>query len=166
MRSSSPLHWLSISMGVGFMSLSAIPSTAKGRGMAILFIVTWTPAMPSPPATFASMQRFASERRRWPVLIKPEMSMLLTRRWKIGKTGQLQRPLNVLPSQSDLQSSPAHNDWVSVRFYSMLLLTDLTGDDRAEIVCWVTESKWPFQIVNDCGFQSLMKTGRPEYHIP
>ena len=36
---------------------------------------------------------------------------------------------------------------------------------RAEIVCWVSESKQPFQIVKDCGFQNLMKTGRPEYHI-
>ena len=31
---------------------------------------------------------------------------------------------------------------------------------------WVAENKRPFQIVNDLGFQSLMKTGRPEYHIP
>ena len=31
---------------------------------------------------------------------------------------------------------------------------------------WVAESKRPFAIVNDHGFQSLMKTGRPDYHIP
>ena len=37
---------------------------------------------------------------------------------------------------------------------------------RAEIVRWVTESKWPFKIVADHGFQSLMKTGRPKYYIP
>jgi hypothetical protein len=36
----------------------------------------------------------------------------------------------------------------------------------AEIVRWVAESKRPFKIVSDRGFQSLMKTGRPEYHIP
>jgi hypothetical protein len=30
----------------------------------------------------------------------------------------------------------------------------------------VSENKRPFSIVNDGGFQSLMKTGRPEYHIP
>ena len=36
----------------------------------------------------------------------------------------------------------------------------------AEFVRWVAESKRPFEIVNDHGFQSLMKTGRPEYHIP
>ena len=36
----------------------------------------------------------------------------------------------------------------------------------AEIVRWVAESKRPFEIVNDRGFQSLMKTGRPGYHIP
>lgn len=39
-------------------------------------------------------------------------------------------------------------------------------DDRAEIVRWIAESKRPFSIVNDRGFQSLMKTGRPGYHIP
>ncbi|KDR65506.1 hypothetical protein GALMADRAFT_148651 [Galerina marginata CBS 339.88] len=36
----------------------------------------------------------------------------------------------------------------------------------AEIVCWVSENKQPFQIVKDRGFKSLMKTGRPEYYIP
>ena len=38
--------------------------------------------------------------------------------------------------------------------------------NRAEIVCWVAESKRPYKIASDRGFQSLMKTGRPEYHIP
>jgi hypothetical protein len=37
---------------------------------------------------------------------------------------------------------------------------------RAEIVRWVSESKRPFKIVKDRGFQKLMKTGRPEYYIP
>jgi hypothetical protein len=41
----------------------------------------------------------------------------------------------------------------------------LTGIS-AEIVRWVSESKRPFNIVNDRGFQSLMKTGRPGYYIP
>ncbi|KAI9430132.1 hypothetical protein BJY52DRAFT_1208109 [Lactarius psammicola] len=36
----------------------------------------------------------------------------------------------------------------------------------AEFVCWVTESKCPFQIVNDHAFCCLMKTGRPECYIP
>lgn len=36
----------------------------------------------------------------------------------------------------------------------------------AEFVRWVAESKRPFQIVNDHGFCSLMKTGRPECYIP
>jgi hypothetical protein len=34
------------------------------------------------------------------------------------------------------------------------------------MVRWIAESKRPFQIVNDRGFQSLMKTGRPGYRIP
>ena len=37
---------------------------------------------------------------------------------------------------------------------------------RAEIVRWVAESKWPFKVVEDRGFQHLIKTGRPEYYIP
>lgn len=37
---------------------------------------------------------------------------------------------------------------------------------RAEIVRWVAESNRPFAIVEDRAFQSLMKTGRPEYWIP
>jgi hypothetical protein len=41
-----------------------------------------------------------------------------------------------------------------------------TTESRAEIVRWVAESKRPFKVVSDCGFQSLMKTGRPGYYIP
>jgi hypothetical protein len=37
---------------------------------------------------------------------------------------------------------------------------------KAEIVRWVCESMRPFDIVEDRGFRSLMKTGRPEYYIP
>ncbi|KAF8132937.1 hypothetical protein EV363DRAFT_1295730 [Boletus edulis] len=39
-------------------------------------------------------------------------------------------------------------------------------ETRAEIVRWVCESLRPFNIVADRGFQSLMKTGRPEYYLP
>ena len=42
----------------------------------------------------------------------------------------------------------------------------LTCCDSAEIVRWVSESIRPFEIVQDRGFQALMKTGRPEYYIP
>ena len=36
----------------------------------------------------------------------------------------------------------------------------------AQIVRWVAENMWPFTVVKDQGFQSLMKTGRPGYYIP
>ncbi|KDQ65205.1 hypothetical protein JAAARDRAFT_116380, partial [Jaapia argillacea MUCL 33604] len=36
---------------------------------------------------------------------------------------------------------------------------------KVEIVRWLAESLQPFKIVKDCGFQWLMKTGRPEYYI-
>jgi hypothetical protein len=37
---------------------------------------------------------------------------------------------------------------------------------RAEVVRWVSESLRPFEMVNDRGFQKLMKTGRLEYYLP
>jgi len=51
-----------------------------------------------------------------------------------------------------------------INFYPHLHV--LTMFYSANIVRWVAESRWPFQIVNDCGFQSLMKTGCPGYQIP
>ncbi|KAF8815963.1 hypothetical protein BYT27DRAFT_7230076 [Phlegmacium glaucopus] len=39
-------------------------------------------------------------------------------------------------------------------------------ESKAEIVRWVAENMQPFNIVKDRGFQSLMKTRRPEYYIP
>ncbi|KAG2031923.1 hypothetical protein BDR03DRAFT_874951 [Suillus americanus] len=41
-----------------------------------------------------------------------------------------------------------------------------TSAFRAEIVCWVSESLRPFDIVKDRAFQSLMKTGGLEYYLP
>ncbi|KAH9012945.1 hypothetical protein EDB83DRAFT_2233505 [Lactarius deliciosus] len=37
---------------------------------------------------------------------------------------------------------------------------------RAEFIHWVAESKRPFQIVNDEGFQKVMMSGRPTCYIP
>ncbi|KAG2365607.1 hypothetical protein BDR07DRAFT_1449760 [Suillus spraguei] len=39
-------------------------------------------------------------------------------------------------------------------------------ETRAEIVHWVSKSLHPSNVIKDHAFQSLMKTGRPEYHIP
>ena len=37
---------------------------------------------------------------------------------------------------------------------------------RAEIVRWVAEDLQPFSIVEDRGFKSVMKTGRPGCYLP
>ena len=42
----------------------------------------------------------------------------------------------------------------------------LTNECRVEIVRWVVESLCPFEIIKDHGFQSLMRTGQPEYYLP
>ncbi|KAL1659079.1 hypothetical protein GGG16DRAFT_35762, partial [Schizophyllum commune] len=41
-----------------------------------------------------------------------------------------------------------------------------TETNRAEIVKWMAQSFRPFALVEDDGFKTLMKTGRPEYYIP
>jgi hypothetical protein len=51
-------------------------------------------------------------------------------------------------------------------YYHSLVLGLLRFIHRAEIVQWVSKSKRPFSIVEDHGFQALMKTGRPGYYIP
>lgn len=60
--------------------------------------------------------------------------------------------------KGNLQSSPAHNNGNSVHFYSTSLRTWSNIIEQ--------EGKRPFQIINDCGFQTPMKTGRPEYCLP
>ena len=40
------------------------------------------------------------------------------------------------------------------------------ASDRIRIVRWVSESARPFEIVNDPGFQCLMKMERPDCYIP
>lgn len=40
------------------------------------------------------------------------------------------------------------------------------SDNSTGIVRWVSESLHPFSIVSDCGFNNLMKTGRPSHWIP
>ncbi|KAF8495266.1 hypothetical protein F5888DRAFT_1615865 [Russula emetica] len=39
-------------------------------------------------------------------------------------------------------------------------------ESKAEMVQWVSESMRPFDIVEDQGFQCIMKTGWPEFYIP
>lgn len=53
-----------------------------------------------------------------------------------------------------------------MRITYLLTFINLYQHCRAEIVRWVAESKRPFAIVKDRGYQKLMKTGRPDYKIP
>ena len=54
------------------------------------------------------------------------------------------------------------------RYEFDLLLVEgvMTRSFRIEIIHWVAENLWPYEIVKDCSFQSLIKTGRPAYYLP
>jgi hypothetical protein len=49
---------------------------------------------------------------------------------------------------------------------SWCTVTQSSDHNRVEIVKWVAESMRPLSIVEDQGFQTLMKTGRPNYKLP
>ncbi len=48
----------------------------------------------------------------------------------------------------------------------LIMKTDIWYFISVEFVHWVCKSNWPFQIINDWAFHSLMKTGQPGYYIP
>ena len=60
-------------MSAVFMSLSARPNNAKEKEMAVWSVGILTRVMPSPPATFTSMQEYAGEWRQWRQLMKLEI---------------------------------------------------------------------------------------------
>ena len=65
--------------------------------------------------------------------------------------------------RTHIASTPKRRPGESDNPFRFFVLTIL---DSAEIVRWVSESMRPFSIVEDRGFHSLMKTGRPEYYLP
>ena len=69
--------------------------------------------------------------------------------------------------------SPYHDWLLRLYFYFqvftftiLFILFTPMHPSRAEIICWISESKRPFKTVKDHGFQSLMKTGWTAYKIP
>ena len=71
-------------------------------------------------------------------------------------------------AKSKVTYSHRQHTKTEARYVITASLVELPSHDlvSAEIVRWVAESKRPFQVVNDRGFQMLMKTGRPDFHIP
>ncbi|KAF8264388.1 hypothetical protein EI94DRAFT_1554650, partial [Lactarius quietus] len=83
-------------------------------------------------------------------------------------TGNIQTAREALLKQKHSKDGTitAAFEWVGKGkiMYSQRAHTNLEA--HAKFVCWVTENKRPFQIVNDRAFQSLMKMGRLESYIP
>jgi hypothetical protein len=143
--------------------------------MGRMFVASSTKVTGNPRATFISMPRFAGERRRLKRRITPVMLMLHARscRRRNYETGQSLPSLHE-SGRGKLPLVPANirrpkQGKVASTCNSVSLLSQrlsLIRNCRAEIVRWVSENKRPFSIVKDRGFQTLMKTGRPDFHIP
>lgn len=67
-------------------------------------------------------------------------------------------------SFSTIQHTRTETRFVSINLPINLPLTP--NKNSVQIVKWIAENKRPFSIVKDRGFVSLMKTGRPDYHLP
>ncbi|KAG1861978.1 hypothetical protein C8R48DRAFT_583107, partial [Suillus tomentosus] len=74
--------------------------------------------------------------------------------------------LNIVSSILRNGSITASFEWKGKRKIMYSHRQHTCAKTRAEIVRWVAESLCPFNIVKNRAFQSLMKTGRPEYYIP
>lgn len=149
-----------------FMFFNATPHTAEEKHAS--FVVTLGHKMPSPQAIFEHMPRCAGVKKSSRV---PKRQVVLRlpvpfwARWVL-RTVQSLPHLNVkergpLPIPIASIQRPKLGTFPIFRLVSMLICPF-----RAEIVRWVSESMRPFEIVNDRGFQCLMKTGRPDYYIP
>ena len=105
----------------------------------------------------------------WTPLMMQRIPMTCERRLSMEfcRMGQLQRPSKererdvLTPIDCTHPQKPGN-----VAGQPLRVLSDMWHAWRAEIVCWVAESLWPFQIVKDRSFQCLMKTGRPAHYLP
>ena len=84
------------------------------------------------------------------------------------EVGQLLQHLS--EKEKERSHTPIINTHTQKQGTKNLLLKLLLMSDarrcRSEIVCWVSESLCPFEVAEDRGFKSLMKTGRPELYLP
>ena len=168
MHSSSPPLQLNISRSVTFMSLSAMPGTAKGRGTGTWFTYYYLDKSDSKSTSnLCKHAKICFGQSEVASADKTQDVHAACKALKNMKDGSITEAFKHVAklkvTYSHRQHMTTESHYVSIPHCSM---TDLTMNDRAEIIWWVAESKQPFQIVNNHGFQSLMKTRRPEYHIP
>ena len=147
------------------MSLNASPVDVEVV-TAVMSIATLTRVMQTRPVIFFDMPRYAGVQKRWRQLLRLVILMLQEMCCPRPKceTGRSWLNFNAFPRIKwpiDILSTRRVRQGTYYYYYFTVLV-----NRRAEIVRWVAESKRPFVIVKDRGFQSLMKTGRPAYQIP
>ena len=136
--------------------------------MGMLLFVFLTRVMQTRQAIFSVMPEIAGVLKPWRQQLRRMISKLHEMCWEgqscvMGRSWQNFNIFLKIQTYRHTQHTASEARYVLFFFLYNLFFHKHT---RAEIVRWVAESKRPFQIVNDRGFQSLMKTGRPAYHIP
>ena len=127
--------------------------------------------MQNPQVTFASMQGNAGVLRLLKRLMKLEISVVSCWSCKSSKSHQWINYRVIWKEgegQGDFFNTPAHlqRNTVSDVCAKAYLVSCNQAFHSVKCVWWVTESMRSIGIVDDPGFQHLMKMGRPHYHIP
>jgi hypothetical protein len=150
------------------MCLSVLLEDVEGR-MGGMFADSWTLVMPNPRVGFVGTPRIAGVAMQWrPQMVQRTFKVHI---WCWRRRSCATGPLPPNSNVSGKKRLPFLIVSIPQRKLGKILtfgtsIPPHSDACRAEIVRWVSESKRPFKIVKDRRFQTLMKTGRPEYHIP
>ena len=135
---------------INVISSNVWPATAK-EGMAVMFVDTLTKVMQTQQVIFSAMRKFAGEVKRLRKLLPQRTLMLLVTccpRWS-SKTAPFLTEFQWIGkgkiTYKHTQHTTAEARCITFNIRSFPVLTPWS---RAEIVRWVSESKWPFEIVN------------------
>jgi hypothetical protein len=148
-------------MVVDATSFTVLPLAAKSGST-----VFWTRKILVQQATFTNTQSPAGVLHLLKLLQTLATLMMPAHQYKASKRlGHLKLPLK-RKVEARLNTVTCSTVKLKSSRSDMLDIIKFVDIIRAEIVRWVSESLCPFVIVEDQGFKSLMKTGRPEYYLP
>lgn len=160
---------LNIPMVANVTNLPVVPSIARARARThVRFDVTLIPKTGHQRKVFGHMPSTAGVQRSWKNRRRPRIlhQQGMHSRRRTCVMDQLRLYLNERAKERlRTHIDPTPRMRLGTFVYLNTCGTCLTSDS-CEIVKWVAQSMRPFSIVEDEGFKTLMKTGRPNHYIP
>ena len=163
------MHSLSLCLGTSrWKVVLRTSSSVLHMGARQQSATTWIPRTLGQLATSAGMQSHVGAPMLSVQLMMPRMQMKCTQNsvWVSWETEVSLQPLKEKEREMWLTLTVRILARKPSKFWVLKWFHQLKAVDRAEVVCWVSESLWPFLIIKDRSFKLLMKTGRPNYYLP